>query len=105
MTASTHTKEAYLLGSPRVELSVIGGRITLDAGRAPHVQARLDLPFPGHWESAGGGSSDPLTWVPDEDTLTALDPREGARIRIEVHAIFPGGAQHRELTRRSVTAP
>lgn len=77
MTNSTHTYQAFLLGTPDVELSVRGGRITLDSGRAPHVDASIDVA------------------VPAEAVLAALDPRAGARVRVEADAVFPSFSQSR----------
>lgn len=68
---STHEYTAYLVGSPDVELSVRGGQVRIDAGAASHVTASITIA------------------VPDEDTLTDLDPREGARVRLEVDATYP----------------
>lgn len=77
MTRSTHTYTAVLIGLPDVALSVRGGRITLDSGRAPHVQGTLDIAFPA------------------QSTLNALDPRLNARIRVTADAVFPTFSQSR----------
>lgn len=71
MTTSTHVYTAALIGAPDVPLSVKGGRLTLDEGRAPHVQGTLDIA------------------LPTESTLTALDPRAGARVRVVANATYP----------------
>lgn len=77
MTISTHTYTAVLVGAPDVPLNVRGGRITLDSGRAPHVQGTLDIAYPS------------------VSTLTALDPRLNARIRVTADAVFPTFSQSR----------
>lgn len=77
MTSSTHTYTAVLIGAPDAPLSVRGGRISLDSGRAPHVQGYLDVAFPA------------------ESTLTALDPRLNARVRVTADAVFPTFSQSR----------
>jgi hypothetical protein len=74
---STHTYTAVLIGAPDVPLSVRGGRITLDSGSAPHVQGSLDIAWP------------------DAATLTALDPRLNARVRVNADAVFPSFSQSR----------
>jgi hypothetical protein len=66
-----------VLAEPDVELSFKGGRITLDAGRAPHVEASLTIARPS------------------AETLELLDPRETPRVRIDVDATFPTGVQTR----------
>lgn len=89
---SEHVYRAYLIGSPDVELSLIGGTITLDDAADPHVQADIDVVWPGHWElipddlptSYGG-----LVWVPDDDVLEALDPRLSPRVRVTTDATYP----------------
>lgn len=50
---SKHEYKAFLVGSPDVELSLIGGGITLDDSQAPHVQAQIDIAWPGHWSEQG----------------------------------------------------
>jgi hypothetical protein len=89
---STHVYRAYLIGSPDVELSLIGGQITLDDTQTPHVQATIDVAWPGHWEilpddppTAYGGP----VWVEDGDTLDALDPRLSPRVRVTTDATYP----------------
>jgi hypothetical protein len=77
VTESTHTYTAVLIGAPDVPLSVRGGRITLDSGSAPHVRGFLDVAWP------------------DEATLTTLDPRLNARIRVVANATFPTFSQSR----------
>ncbi|WKT89803.1 hypothetical protein QYR02_02495 [Microbacterium maritypicum] len=77
MTAiSTHVYSAFLIGTPDVELSLIGGDVSLDAGRWPHVQASVRV-------------------VADPATLDALDPRSDPRVRLVVHAVTPSGVQDR----------
>lgn len=80
MTTSTHTYTATLLTDPETELHLDAdnpGSIRLDSGRAPHVTGTLRL-------------------TPQSlDVLAALDPRETPRIRIDVAATFPTGAQTR----------
>lgn len=77
MTAiSTHTYSAFLIGTPDVELSLIGGGVSLDAGRWPHVQASIRV-------------------VADPATLDTLDPRADPRVRLVVHAVTPSGVQDR----------
>lgn len=75
---STHVYEAALIGDPDVPLSVRDGRIVLDSSRAPHVEARLTIAMPGTWDTDG----DVPEWVPDPETLAALDPRLSPRVRI-----------------------
>lgn len=89
---SQHVYRAYLLGSPDVELSLRGGKITLDDATAPHVQANIDVAAPGHWETvpddlptAYGG----LVWVPDNELLDRLDPRLSPRVRVTTDATYP----------------
>lgn len=89
---STHVYEAFLIGDPDVQLALIGGQITLDDSRAPHVQADIEVAWPGHWEiipddlpTSYGGP----VWVLDDDVLEALDPRETPRVRITVDATYP----------------
>lgn len=99
MTVSEHAYSAVLIGSPDRPLSVLGGSITLDAGRAPHVTAQLDVAMPGHYEWIEVGAGDGYgeggygeggyggalylpEWVPDADLLADLDPREACRIRV-----------------------
>ena len=87
MTGSTHEYEATLLvGDDQYPLGIRrAGRIVLDAGRAPHVLADLDLS------------------LPDEATQLLLDPRTNARVRIDVAATSPTGVQERtfDLSLRS----
>ena len=89
---SQHVYRAYLVGSPDVELSLRGGKITLDDATAPHVQANIDVAAPGHWETvpddlptAYGG----LVWVPDDELLGSLDPRLSPRVRVTTDATYP----------------
>ena len=50
MSESTHVYRAFLIGTPDVELSVLGGRISLDSGRSPQVTAQLAVST-GAWVS------------------------------------------------------
>lgn len=61
MTVSLHSVEAYI--NSTTKLSVNSASITIDEGWAPYCQATLEVPF-------------------DADVLDALDPRNGARIKI-----------------------
>lgn len=97
---STHVYNAFLIGSPDVELSLRGGSITLDDTAAPHVQGGIEIAWPGHWEIvpdnlpvAYGG----LVWVRDDDVLAALDPRLTPRVRVEVDGQYPAFSVHREF--------
>ncbi len=88
MTASTHVYEAHVTGDPDMPLSVKGGRITLDAGRAPHIEADLRIA------------------APDAATLAALDPRNTPRVTLTVDATFPSYEHTRtfDLGVRDLTA-
>lgn len=81
MTVSTHTYSAVLVGSPNVPLTLFegAGTVTLDAGRAPHVQASIVVNPPG------------LT------TLTALTPTQSPppRVILTAAATFPAFSQSR----------
>ena len=77
MATSKHVYTATLIGPPNIALSVKGGRLTLDAGRAPHVQGTLTVGMPS------------LT------TLAALDPRLGKRVQVVVTATFGATTQSR----------
>jgi hypothetical protein len=77
---SEHVYTAVLIGDPDQDLSVKGGRVTLDAGRAPHVEASLEISIPSFGAAVLG-----------------LDPRLNARVRIEADATFPTITQHREF--------
>lgn len=77
---SQHVYEAVLIGEPDQSLGVQRGRITLDAGRAPHVESNLDIAIPSFGAAVLG-----------------LDPRLNARVRIVVDATFPTAVQHREF--------
>lgn len=118
MTSSTHTYQAYLLADPDdIELAIQSGSIRLDAGSSPHVTASLDVAI-GSWsytvveypdeEGYGygegpygglgyGGYYSMPAWSTDVETLIALDPRENARIRIDVNAITASGVQTRSF--------
>lgn len=76
---STHTYSAHLIGTPDVAIDLKGGTITLDAGRAPHVQASITI--------------GPVA----EEVYEALDPRLGPRVRIDVTAVFGGSTQARSF--------
>lgn len=79
MSVSTHEYTATLLvDGDEHSLSIRrSGTITLDESSAPHVDADLDLSFP------------------DEALQLALDPRQRARVRIDVEADTSAGAQSR----------
>lgn len=117
MTTSTHLYRAYLLGTPDRELSIEGGTIRLDSTRSPHVTATLDVAL-GAWQEAlteypdgsgfgfgegpfGGGGFGGWyylpEWVADPTILADLDPRENARIRIDVDAVTAYGALTRSF--------
>lgn len=117
MTESTHVYRAFLIGTPDVELAVRGGRISLDSGRSPHVTAQLEVST-GSWvselveypddegfgfgegpfgENGFGGYFFASEWSSGIETRNALDPRLGARVRIEVEATFPTGVQTRSF--------
>lgn len=66
------TFAAHLTGDTDATISVNGGSISLDAGRAPHVEATLDTNYAGA-------------------ALTDLDPRETPRVTILVSAVYPWG--------------
>lgn len=57
MTITTHT---YTAKVGTTSLSVRGGSLTLDSGRAPHVEAELELAFPGTWTTVADSYS---AWV------------------------------------------
>ena len=73
MTVSTHTYTAVLLGSPDRPLSIKGGSLTLDAGRAPHVEGNLRVA------------------VPVATALALLDPRMSARVQVTATSDLAGG--------------
>lgn len=77
MTTSTHVYTAFLIGPPDQELSRISGTLTLDPDNAPHVEGRLEVA------------------VPDPIILAALDPTNGARVRVEVDGQYPSFSVHR----------
>jgi hypothetical protein len=79
MTVSRHVYSAHLLTSPEIELSVRGGRISLDAGQAPHVRGDIDIA------------------MPDAATCAAIDPRAGVRVRVEADGEYPSFSVHREF--------
>lgn len=64
MVVSLHTYTAVLKGTPDVALEVVGGSITLDATRAPHVTGNITI--------TGASLA----------TLNALDPRMNRRIEV-----------------------
>ena len=73
---SEHVYAAVILGTPNRPLNVIGGNITFDVGRWPHVTGQI-------------------TAKADPTTLAALDPRGNARVRITATATTPAGVQSR----------
>lgn len=82
MTNSTHTYTATLLTDPEVVLQLdedSPGSISLDTARSPHVEATLRLK------------------PQSQAVLDDLDPRLSSRIRIDVEADFPSGAQSRSF--------
>jgi hypothetical protein len=81
MTNSTHTYAAVVLGTPNRTLHVRGGNLTLDQGQSPHVTGTLTLA------------------LPDIATYAALDPLVSPppRVRVDVAATFPSGAQARSF--------
>lgn len=88
---SQHVYRAFLVGAPDVELSLMGGTITLDDTTAPHVQGGIDIAWPGHWDIVpddGPVYGGPV-WVTDDELLEALDPRQSPRVRVTVDATYP----------------
>lgn len=93
MTISTHTYRAYLIGTPDIELLIDRdgqSQLTLDAGRAPHVEGELALK--------------PHSMA----VLDALDPREDARVRVEcgtgaTSRVFDLGLRKRTVTQADAT--
>jgi hypothetical protein len=77
VTVSRHEYSALLIGAPDVELNLQGGSITLDAGTAPHVEGTITIA------------------IPDGETLADLDPRQNARVRLEMEANFSTTTQER----------
>jgi hypothetical protein len=75
VTVSTHTYTAELVGYV-VPITLLGGRIGLDASRWPHVQATIEIPAPA-------------------TLLDLIDPRHPNRIRIHAAATFPTFSQSR----------
>lgn len=67
---STHEYAATLLEGAGHDLMPKGGRITMDEGWAPHVQARLTVP------------------IPSETVQELLDPREARRIQLDCTATY-----------------
>lgn len=96
---STQVYSAYLIGSPDRQLSILGGRLSVDDTRAPHVEGDLDLAWPGHWELVAdappvyGG----LVWHDDPELLAALDPKLTPRVRVEIDGEYPSFSVHREF--------
>jgi hypothetical protein len=77
---SEHVYTVTLIGDPDVELGgARSGRVSFDAGRAPHVQATVTL-----------GLRDGLD-------VSAFDPRLTPRIRVGVLATFPSEVQDRSF--------
>ncbi len=64
MTVSTHVYTAVIAGTPTRPLELLGGQITLSDQRSPHVTASISVA------------------MPSLETLTYLDPRDGARVII-----------------------
>ncbi|NYE20509.1 hypothetical protein [Microbacterium immunditiarum] len=87
MTGSAHEYTATLVvGEDEYPLGIRrAGRIVLDDGRAPHVEANVDIA------------------LPDEALQLVLDPRQAARVRLDVTATFPTTTQTRtfDLSLRS----
>lgn len=75
---SKHVYRASVVGPPDLELSLIGGSVSDDAGRWPRFQATIQV------------AASPAT-------LDLLDPRADARVRITVAAVTAAGAQNREF--------
>lgn len=103
MTESTHSYSAVVIGTPEVPLPVVGGQITLDAGRAPHVTASIDIDMSS---TSTGGLTPSATLTPTATLapssgalvdLTVLDPRDGVRVRVDVDATFPTTSQSRSF--------
>lgn len=67
MTTLAPTYAAVITGTPDVPVSPRAGTITLDAGRAPHVEGSLTLA------------------LPDPALLDDLDPRDGRRLRVTIN--------------------
>lgn len=76
MTVSEHTYTAVLDVLPGSPLSVVGGQVSFDSGRSPHVQGTLTIPA-----SAA--------------VLDVLDPRDSIRVQLTADAVFPDAVQHR----------
>ena len=72
-----HLYEASVIGSLTAAVEIVGGTITLDARRTPHVQAQLRCART------------------DAATLAALDPRETPRVVLGVIANINGVIQSR----------
>lgn len=82
MTTSQHTYTATLPGGRQVP--IVAGQISLDAARAPHVEATLELPLPGSWRTD-----------PDPAALELLDPRKSPAPRVVITA--SSGATSRQF--------
>lgn len=86
MTISTHVYSAYLTDDPSTLLDVLGGGISFDAGRSPHVEGTLTI-------------------TQDADVADLLDPRMSPppRVTVEVLGTFGVTTQSRtfDLTLRS----
>lgn len=79
MTRSKHTKRAYVIGTPDVELDIANdGDISLDSSRFPHVKATIACRV-------------------DPSILAMTDPRDPVRIRLVIDTDPAGGSQHREF--------
>lgn len=119
MASSSHAKRAFLIGTPDIELSIEAGEnsITLDVGSDPHVKGTLTVGI-GAWtytlveyaddigmgygegpygDGGYGGYYTLPEWDSNPETLTDLDPRQTARIRIDVDAVTASGVQSRSF--------
>lgn len=73
MTRSKHTKRAYVIGTPDVELDIANdGDISLDSSRFPHVKATIACRV-------------------DPSILDMTDPRDPVRIRLVIDTDPAGG--------------
>lgn len=118
MTTSTHTYSAILVADPDdIELTVVGGQLTMDVGASPHIQATLTISYPGQWVSGEviipgegfgygegpygsygyGGVADGTEFERDVAAYDALDPRLDARIIVGVRSDTDGVIVAREF--------
>lgn len=95
MTLTSPVYAAFLVndGLTDVELATPSGSITLDEGSAPHVQGTLTVATPGSWVETGTG----LEFQVDTAARERMDPRQSARIRVEVDGQYPTFSIHREF--------